>query len=65
MFIDFGREKNVFVVVMEVTLNLCYLNESKGIHRIKPDGTGYKGIITSGVGQQGIRGLAIDWIAGT
>ena len=35
-----------------------------GIYRIKPDGTGYQPIITSGIGTHSIRGLSIDWIAG-
>ena len=35
-----------------------------GIFRIKTDGTGQQGIITDGIGTNGIRGLAIDWIAG-
>lgn len=41
---------------------------SNGIRRIKPDGTGYQEIINTGVGIKpgdGIRGLAIDWMAGT
>ena len=35
-----------------------------GIYRIKPDGTGFQSIITSGIGTHSIRGLSIDWIAG-
>ncbi|XP_076440226.1 low-density lipoprotein receptor-related protein 2-like [Babylonia areolata] len=35
-----------------------------GIHRIKPDGSGYQAIITAGIGTHSIRGLSIDWLAG-
>lgn len=35
-----------------------------GIYRIKPDGSGYQPIITSGIGSHSIRGLTVDWIAG-
>ncbi|KAK7113108.1 hypothetical protein V1264_012457 [Littorina saxatilis] len=35
-----------------------------GIYRIKPDGSAFQAIITSGIGTHSIRGLSIDWIAG-
>lgn len=35
-----------------------------GIYRIKPDGTGYQEIVTSGIGTLSIRGISIDWVAG-
>jgi hypothetical protein len=35
-----------------------------GIYRIKPDGSGFQAIITSGIGSHSIRGLSVDWIAG-
>ncbi|ERL86348.1 hypothetical protein D910_03756 [Dendroctonus ponderosae] len=35
-----------------------------GIFRIRPDGTELQHIIKEGIGSNGIRGLAIDWIAG-
>ncbi|OQV14980.1 Low-density lipoprotein receptor-related protein 2 [Hypsibius exemplaris] len=35
-----------------------------GIFRIHPDGSGFKQIISTGVGVTGIRGLAVDWVAG-
>lgn len=38
--------------------------ERNGIYRIKPDGTEKTHIITDGIGSNGIRGIAIDWIAG-
>lgn len=40
---------------------------SNGIRRIKQDGSGYEEVIKMGVGikpTDGIRGLAVDWIAG-
>ena len=47
----------------------CDFKEDKakaaGIYRIRPDGSDGKGIIRSGVGSKGIRGIAIDWLAGT
>ena len=35
-----------------------------GVHRIKPDGSGYQSIIVSGIGKRGITGFTLDWIAG-
>ena len=35
-----------------------------GLHRVGTDGAGYQRIISSGIGVKGIRGLAVDWIAG-
>ena len=36
-----------------------------GIHRIKPDGSGLAGVVTDGIGRNGVAGFAIDWLAGT
>ena len=36
----------------------------RGIFRAKTNGGGYRRVVTSGVGQKGIQGLAVDWIAG-
>ena len=38
-------------------------SETNGIFRIKPDGTDKKHIISDGIGGNGIRGIAVDWIA--
>ncbi len=35
-----------------------------GVYKIKPDGSGYTGVIDSGIGAFGIRGVAVDWVAG-
>lgn len=38
--------------------------EKNGIYRIKPDGSELNHIISDGIGSNGIRGLAVDWVAG-
>ena len=35
-----------------------------GIHRSGTDGAGYKRIISNGIGDKGIQGIAVDWVAG-
>lgn len=35
-----------------------------GVRRAKPDGSGLRSLITSGIGRNGIRGIAVDWAAG-
>uniref|UniRef100_A0A4W3HU78 Low-density lipoprotein receptor-related protein 2 n=1 Tax=Callorhinchus milii TaxID=7868 RepID=A0A4W3HU78_CALMI len=35
-----------------------------GIRRIKPDGSSFQNIVVSGIGQNGVRGIAVDWLAG-
>lgn len=35
-----------------------------GVRRIKPDGSGLRSVVTSGIGRNGIRGIAVDWAAG-
>lgn len=35
-----------------------------GVRRIKPDGSGLRSMVTSGIGRNGIRGIAVDWAAG-
>lgn len=35
-----------------------------GVWRIKPDGSGFQSVVTSGIGRNGIRGIAVDWAAG-
>ena len=34
------------------------------IRRIKPDGSGFTNIVTHGIGENGVRGVAVDWVAG-
>ena len=38
--------------------------DGTGIHRRGTDGAGYQRIISTGIGAKGIKGLAVDWIAG-
>jgi len=35
-----------------------------GIYRIRPNGTELQPIVRDGIGSNGIRGIAIDWVAG-
>lgn len=44
--------------------NHPYSNYYSGILRVKTDGSGYSHIVTSGVGVNGIQGIAVDWVAG-
>lgn len=37
--------------------------DMNGIFRIKPDGTDKKHIISDGIGGNGIRGIAVDWVS--
>lgn len=34
------------------------------IRRIKPDGSAFTNIVTQGIGENGVRGIAVDWVAG-
>lgn len=34
------------------------------IYRIKPDGSGFSSIVADGIGENGVRGIAVDWVAG-
>ncbi|XP_055493679.1 LOW QUALITY PROTEIN: low-density lipoprotein receptor-related protein 2a [Leucoraja erinacea] len=38
--------------------------QRNAIRRIKPDGSSFNTIVSSGIGQNGIRGIALDWVAG-
>lgn len=64
-----GPGHNILHVDVHVAKNFIYWvefnpGEINGIFRIKPDGTEKQHIIFDGIGSNGIRGLAIDWIAG-
>ncbi|XP_013407657.1 low-density lipoprotein receptor-related protein 2-like [Lingula anatina] len=39
-------------------------NKTSGIRKVKQDGSGYEDIISSGIGVNGVRGMALDWVAG-
>ncbi|XP_032801941.2 low-density lipoprotein receptor-related protein 2 [Petromyzon marinus] len=36
----------------------------RGIRRIKPDGSGFQTVVSSGIGPSGVAGIAVDWVAG-
>ncbi len=35
-----------------------------GVYRTRPNGSELTHVISSGIGSNGIRGLAVDWVAG-
>lgn len=37
---------------------------NNAIRRIRPDGSSFTNIITDGIGENGVRGIAVDWVAG-
>lgn len=44
------------------------LGNNNGIRRIRVDGSGYEEVVVDGIGMksgEGIKGIAVDWIAGT
>ena len=64
-----GAGHNILHIDVHVVKNHIYWveynpGERNGIYRIKPDGTEKSHIISEGIGSNGIRGIAIDWIAG-
>ncbi|XP_028846293.1 low-density lipoprotein receptor-related protein 2a isoform X3 [Denticeps clupeoides] len=66
-----GRGRNVLHVDVHMPSGFLYwcdfsstVASQNAIRRIKPDGSGYRSIVTSGIGRNGIRGIAVDWAAG-
>lgn len=64
-----GPGHNILHLDIHVAKNDIYWVEfnqgdKNGIYRIKPDGSDHTHVISEGIGSNGIRGLAIDWIAG-
>ncbi|KAI4873047.1 hypothetical protein NFI96_006125 [Prochilodus magdalenae] len=66
-----GRGRNVLHVDVHMGSGFVYwcdfsstVASQNGIRRIKPDGSGFRSIVTSGIGRNGIRGIAVDWAAG-
>lgn len=64
-----GTGHNILHIDVNVVKSHIYWVEynptdRNGIYRIKPDGTEKLHIIADGIGSNGIRGIAIDWIAG-
>ncbi|XP_014344907.1 low-density lipoprotein receptor-related protein 2a [Latimeria chalumnae] len=66
-----GRGRNALHVDVHVASGFIYwcdysytVASQNGIRRIKTDGSSFRSIIVSGIGQNGIRGIAVDWVAG-
>ncbi|XP_068936741.1 low-density lipoprotein receptor-related protein 2 isoform X2 [Petaurus breviceps papuanus] len=66
-----GRGRNALHVDVHVPAGFVYwcdfsstVASQNGIRRIKPDGSNFRNIITNGIGRNGIRGIAVDWVAG-
>ncbi|CAM1327224.1 Uncharacterised protein PB.8386, partial [Pycnogonum litorale] len=63
-----GKDANILHLDVHVAKNHIYWiqfkRRSDGIYRSQPDGSDRKAVISSGIGSNGIRGLAVDWIAG-
>ncbi|XP_037379377.1 low-density lipoprotein receptor-related protein 2 [Talpa occidentalis] len=66
-----GPGRNALHVDVDVSSGFIYwcdfsssVPSNNAIHRIKPDGTNFTNIITSGIGENGVRGIAVDWVAG-
>lgn len=65
-----GSGHNILHLDVHVAMNHIYWiefnqGERNGIYRIKPDGTDLKHVIADGIGSNGIRGVAVDWVAGS
>uniref|UniRef100_A0A8C4QIE6 Low-density lipoprotein receptor-related protein 2 n=1 Tax=Eptatretus burgeri TaxID=7764 RepID=A0A8C4QIE6_EPTBU len=65
-----GSGRNALHVDVDVPSGFIYWCDYKpnaganGVFRIKPDGAGFETVVGMGIGSRGIRGIAIDWIAG-
>ena len=58
LHVDYHYAKN-FIYWIEFNHGL----NMNGIYRSRPNGSNFEAVIKSGIGSNGIRGLAIDWIA--
>lgn len=63
--------RNALHVDVDVTSGFIYwcdfsssVRSYNAIHRIKPDGSSFTSLITNGIGANGVRGIAVDWVAG-
>ncbi|TKS67243.1 Low-density lipoprotein receptor-related protein 2 [Collichthys lucidus] len=66
-----GRGRNALHVDVHMASAFIYwcdfsstVATQNGVRRIKPDGSGLRSVVTSGIGRNGIRGIAVDWAAG-
>ncbi|XP_010219077.1 PREDICTED: low-density lipoprotein receptor-related protein 2, partial [Tinamus guttatus] len=66
-----GRGRNALHVDVHMPSGFIYWCDfsstapsQNAIRKIKPDGSNFRNVITNGIGRNGIRGIAIDWVAG-
>ncbi|XP_021582708.2 low-density lipoprotein receptor-related protein 2 isoform X1 [Ictidomys tridecemlineatus] len=66
-----GQGRNALHVDVHVASGFIYwcdysssVASYNAIRRIKPDGSSFTNIVTYGIGGNGIRGIAVDWVAG-
>ncbi|XP_021094201.1 low-density lipoprotein receptor-related protein 2 isoform X1 [Heterocephalus glaber] len=66
-----GQGRNALHVDVDVASGFIYwcdfsssVDSYNAIRRIRPDGSSFTNIVTSGIGRNGIRGIAVDWVAG-
>uniref|UniRef100_A0A9L0IKU4 Low-density lipoprotein receptor-related protein 2 n=1 Tax=Equus asinus TaxID=9793 RepID=A0A9L0IKU4_EQUAS len=66
-----GQGRNALHVDVDVSSGFIYwcdfsssVADYNAIRRIKPDGSAFMNIVTHGIGENGVRGIALDWVAG-
>ncbi|XP_019409279.1 PREDICTED: low-density lipoprotein receptor-related protein 2 [Crocodylus porosus] len=66
-----GRGRNALHVDVHMPSGFIYwcdfsstVSSQNAIRKIKPDGSYFRNVITNGIGRNGVRGIAIDWVAG-
>uniref|UniRef100_A0A8C0TXJ2 Low-density lipoprotein receptor-related protein 2 n=1 Tax=Canis lupus familiaris TaxID=9615 RepID=A0A8C0TXJ2_CANLF len=66
-----GQGRNALHVDVDVSSGFIYwcdfsssMTSRNAIRRIKPNGSGFTNIVTHGIGENGVRGIAVDWVAG-
>ncbi|XP_041433100.1 low-density lipoprotein receptor-related protein 2 isoform X2 [Xenopus laevis] len=66
-----GRGRNALHVDVHMPSGYIYwcdfsstVGAYNGIRRVKPNGSSFRNIVTGGIGRNGIRGIAVDWVAG-
>ncbi|XP_059560178.1 low-density lipoprotein receptor-related protein 2 [Myotis daubentonii] len=65
-----GQGRNALHVDVDVSSGFIYWcdfsiseKSNNAIRRIKPNGSSFTNIITQGIGENGVRGIAVDWVA--
>ncbi|XP_032148954.1 low-density lipoprotein receptor-related protein 2 isoform X4 [Sapajus apella] len=66
-----GQGRNALHVDVDMSSGFIYwcdfsssVTSDNAIRRIKPDGSSLTNIVTQGIGENGVRGIAVDWVAG-